>query len=151
MNFECIRKAIARLISCLCCGRGVAGAAWATVASQYVAVVLLFIALTRQTKDSKGSKGNSWEKSKGSSSSSRPVALELGWFGLPSPRILGEFYDMALSLVLRCVLGMVCPCMVFRFSITLSFSLATLITRWLDVLLITSTSFCSFAEMDWLF
>ncbi|CAM6124402.1 unnamed protein product [Calypogeia fissa] len=83
---------------------GVAGAAWATVFAQYVAAALLLKALMAKPQDS------TYEHSKvGSvrSLSTSPVPLQIGWFGFPSKEVLGEFYEMAASLVLRCVLGMV--------------------------------------------
>jgi hypothetical protein len=80
--------------------RGVAGAAWATLVSQCVAVILLTRKLT----------GKSMQQSEGETNLSKNLPLKLGWYGLPTLEVLGPFLALAGPLIIRCALGMVCAC-----------------------------------------
>ncbi|KAG0556011.1 hypothetical protein KC19_11G019500 [Ceratodon purpureus] len=77
-------------------GWGVAGAAWATLISQCVAVVLLTRKLT----------GKSMQQSEGEMNLSKALPLKLGWYGLPTLEVLGPFLALAGPLIIRCALGM---------------------------------------------
>jgi Na+-driven multidrug efflux pump len=79
--------------------RGVAGAAWATLGSQCVAVLLLTRALMRNSKTSRTLQESHDEP--------RPPALQVGWYGLPTLEVLGPFMSLASPLIMRCALGMV--------------------------------------------
>lgn len=80
--------------------RGVAGAAWATLISQCVAVILLVRKLT----------GKSLQQSESEVDLSKALPLKLGWYGLPTLEVLGPFLALAGPLIVRCALGMVCVC-----------------------------------------
>ncbi|XP_024356560.1 protein DETOXIFICATION 46, chloroplastic isoform X2 [Physcomitrium patens] len=77
-------------------GWGVGGAAWATLLSQCVAVILLVRNLT----------GKSTQRIEGEQDFSQAFPLKLGWYGLPTSENLGPFLALAGPLILRSVLGM---------------------------------------------
>ncbi|KAH8969627.1 hypothetical protein BDL97_02G043200 [Sphagnum fallax] len=86
------------LIFTLWLGWGVAGAAWATLGSQCVAVLLLMRALMRISKTSRTLQESHDEP--------QPPPLQVGWYGLPTLEVLGPFMSLASPLIMRCALGM---------------------------------------------
>jgi len=79
--------------------RGVAGAAWATLISQIVAVILLVRKLTGKSMQ---------QQTESEVDLSKALPLKLGWYGLPTLEVLGPFLALAGPLIVRCALGMVC-------------------------------------------